>query len=300
MRRYILKFSIAFLITAFFSNCLNAQEDFDMSKYKLLYKFSIEKQPDNSRILKVNFLARHKKNRKDKIPIYNAEIKFLNNGLNESVLLGKALTDKAGNAQLIIPETHQYLTDSEGYINFEGRHDKTSFLPKKSSKIQLKDIDLSMKLVEIDSIRTVLVNAYVKDSLGIPYTVDDLVIKISIGSMFSKMTIEEATLRNGQYKFKFPDDLKGQPDGSIVVYTSLEDHDDFGDVVQMEQADWGVARPIEKEKNHMLWTSAAPYWMYVVLTIMLVGVWANYGYTIYNLIKLKRENQVLEHLKTNN
>ncbi len=77
----------------------------------------------------------------------------------------------------------------------------------------------------------------------------------------------------------------------------IEDSDDYGNVMQAKEVKWGADHLIARAKtDHVLWSEAAPIWMYVVLTIMLVGVWANYIYTIYNLFRIRNESR---SLKTN-
>lgn len=284
--------SIAALLISFTN--MVAQE-INIKDYRLYYKFSTLKQSDNSRKLTVSFIARNKKNRKDRLPIYQGEIEFKNYNDDSTVVLGTVLTNKEGIAELIVPANHQYLTDGEGYLNLEGLFNKTASLPKKRSKIRVKDIDLTMNLSEIDSVRTVVVNAFVKDSLGTSSPVEELNLKIAVGSMFSRMPLHETTLYNGEHEFEFPSDIPGSFDGNLTVFTILEDHDDYGDVIKEANAQWGMAKTDTEENNHMLWSSAAPYWMYIVLTIMLVGVWANYVYTIYNLFILKKEGELLEY-----
>ena len=54
-----------------------------------------------------------------------------------------------------------------------------------------------------------------------------------------------------------------------------------------------MKEPVKIVEN-TLWSKAAPIWMYVVLTILLVGVWANYVYTVIHLFKINKEGKELE------
>ena len=79
------------------------------------------------------------------------------------------------------------------------------------------------------------------------------------------------------------------------MFAYIEDHDDFGNVLQQKNADWGVFNElVVEDNNNKLWTDIAPIWMYVVLSILLLGVWANYIYTIFNLFKIKKEGKEIE------
>ena len=75
----------------------------------------------------------------------------------------------------------------------------------------------------------------------------------------------------------------------------IEDHDEFGNVIQKETVNWGTFNKLAKNDKYALWARLAPIWMYVVLTIMLLGVWANYIYTIINLYRIKKDGVDLEY-----
>ena len=109
------------------------------------------------------------------------------------------------------------------------------------------------------------------------------------------MPIEEGEIENGEFEYEFPTDIPGDDDGDLTVVVSIEDHDDFGNLIQEKSVNWGIHKtvPVKKVKN-TLWSESAPLWMYIVLTILLVGVWANYIYTIVNLFRIKKEGSDLE------
>lgn len=287
---YIASFITALLVSV---NC-GAQE-IEVSNYRMLYYFSTVKQHDNSRVLEVSFIARNKKNRKDKIPVFDAEINFINYLNKKEVLLGTSKTSKEGIAQLILPENQKYLTDPDGYINLVARFEGTDALDEKSKEISVKNLHLELNLTEIDSIKTVLVKAFTIDSLGVKTPVEDVDIIIAVGGMLSKLKLEEGTIEDGEFEFEFPKDIPGDVNGSLTVYSIIEDHEEFGNVNQKETINWGVFHKQYKEEKHMLWSEIAPIWMYIVLTIMLVGVWANYLYTIIHLYKIKKEGEINEY-----
>jgi hypothetical protein len=275
--------------------CFNSNgQEIDLSKYKILYKFNTVKQCDNTRILEVSFIARNKKNRKDLMPVFGAEINFINFLNEKEILLGSSKTSKKGIALLILPENQNYLTDKHGNINLAARFERTNALNEKVKEITVKDIELELNLTELDSVKMVLVNAFTLDSLNKKIPVGEVDIIIAIQGMLSKMKLEEGTIEDGKYEFEFPKDIPGDADGNLTVYSIIEDHEEFGNVNQKKTMKWGVFNKHSKKKENTLWSKAAPIWMYIVLTIMLVGVWANYLYTILNLFQLKKEGELLE------
>ena len=285
---------ITTLIVVLLFSIQGVSQENDVSNYKMTFKFNTTKEHDNSRLLEVSFIGRHKKNRKDKIPIYEAEIKFFNILNEDEILLGSSKTSKEGTAQIIIPEDHTYLIDDQGLINLVARFDGNNLISMQEEEIYVKDLDMELRFTEIDSINTVLVKAFVTDSSGSKYPISQTEIIISVGSMLSKMVLEEGTIEDGEFEFDFPTDIPGDVDGNLTIYAMIEDHEEFSNVIQMGTINWGVTKKQIKEEKNMLWSHAAPIWMYIVLTIMLVGVWANYIYTIVNLFKIKKEGVDIE------
>lgn len=290
MKSNLFKFTyIASFIIALLFNNYSIAQDLDASNYKYRFNLNTTKQSDNSRLIEASFIGVNKKDRKDKIPIYEAEISFYNVLNEEEVLLGKSKTSKEGIAQILLPENQLYLTNDQGKINLLARFDETEGLSEQEDEISVRDIKIKLSLTEIDSIKTVVVEAITVDSLGIEKPVLETDLFIAVGSMISKMKLEEGTIEDGEFEYEFPTDIPGDVNGDITVYTLIEDSEEFGNVIQESNANWGTFDKQISEDKNTLWSDAAPIWMYVVLTILLLGVWANYLYTIVNLFKMKKE-----------
>ncbi|WP_372802477.1 hypothetical protein [Lutibacter sp.] len=285
-------FITSFIIALMFSFTSIAQEN-DASNFRMMFNFKTVKQDDNSRLLEVSFIARNKKDRKDKIPVVDTEIKFYNTLNEKEVLLGTSTTSQEGIAQLILPESHNYLVDENGYINLIAKFEGTDALDEEEEELSVKDLHLELNLEEIDSVKTVIIKAFTIDSLGVETPVEEADIIVSVQGMLSKMKIKENYIEDGEFKFEFPTDLPGNENGDITVFSIIEDNDDFGNVFQKKTVNWGTFNKQVKEEGNKLWSEAAPMWMYIVLTILLLGVWANYVYTILNLFKIKKEGKEL-------
>ncbi|WP_372745434.1 hypothetical protein [Lutibacter sp.] len=295
MKRNIFKkaTSISFILALLFSISTFSQE-LTVDDYKLSFSFKTIKKFDNSRVLEVTFIGKNREDRKDKIPVYDAEIKFFNIVNGEEILLGTAKTSNEGIAQLILSEKQKYLTDSDGYINFTARFEGSETLDSEEEEILVKDLQLHLELKEIDSVKTIFVKAFTIDSLGVETPVEELDVIISIEGMLSKMKIKEGTIENGEIEFELLQNIPGDIDKNFTVYAQILDNDEFGDVIQKQTVNWGTFTKIASEDENKLWSEAAPIWMYIVLTILLVGVWANYVYTVIHLIKIKKEGKNLE------
>ena len=294
MKNSIYKHSLitSFIITLIFSFNGFAQET-DASNYKMRFSLKTVKQADNSRLLEVEFYGQNKKDRKDKISVADADINFFNTLNEEEILLGTTKTSHEGIAKLILPSSQKYLSDEDGLINLIAKFEGTDALDSEDDEVSVKDLFLELNLEEIDSVKTVLVKAYTIDSLGVETPAEEADVIISIQGMLSKMKLEEGTIEEGAFEFEFPTNIPGDSDGNITVYSIIEDNDDYVNIIQQNSINWGVFdKQLEKQGNK-LWSEAAPIWMYIVLTILLLGVWANYAYTISFLFKIKKEGKKL-------
>jgi hypothetical protein len=292
------KFSILVLLVGLFTYSTSlAQNENEVKNFRMLYKFNTFKQADGSRLLEVSFIARHKKDRKNKVPVFDAEINFYNETEDDNILIGKAKTDKEGFARLTIPSTEKLIADSEGYINFIAEFEKTDAIKRYKKSIAVKELFLDLTLEEIDSVKTVQLKAYTLDSIQNKVPVSEVDVVFSVKGMLSNMPIERGTIEDGEYEFEFPENIPGDAKGNIQVRAFIEDDFDFINVTQEKTINWGTANQVSLEKENTLWSDAAPIWMYIVLTILLVGIWANFAYTIINLNKIKKEGKELE-LKT--
>lgn len=295
MQRNILKHTTitCFLIALLFNFSSKAQET-TVDDYKMSFSFKTIKKFDNTRLLEVTFIGKNREDRKDKIPVFDAEIQFFNIANDEEILLGTAKTSNEGIAQIILSEKQKYLTDEDGYINLTARFEGTDALDSEEEEILVRDLILELNLEEIDSIKTIFVKAYTIDSLGVETPVEEVDVIISIEGMLSKMKIKEGTIENGEIEFELLQNIPGDIDKNFTVYAQILDNDEFGDVIQKKTVNWGTFDQVTSIEENKLWSEAAPIWMYIVLTILLLGVWANFIYTGYNLFKIRKETEIVE------
>ncbi|MDO9594425.1 MAG: hypothetical protein Q7J19_05475 [Lutibacter sp.] len=276
--------------------CTNGiAQQIDLSNYSMRFVFKTVKQADNARLLEVSFIGFNDEDRKDKIPVFGAEIQFLNVLNDEEILLGSSKTSKEGTAQLILLENQKYATDEDGYINLKARFNSTDALSEEEAEIMVKDLHLDLNLSEIDSVKTVTLTAFTINSLGDKIPVSDLDVIINLNTMLSKMNINEGSIIDGTYTFEMTESFAGNPKGELTISTIIEDNDEYGNIIQEKTVQWGTITKQIKADENKLWTKAAPIWMYVVLTILLLGVYINFIYTIVNLVKIKREG---DNIKT--
>jgi len=279
---------LSLLVLVFFLPKVSNAQEFDLKAYRLRFKLETTKNGENGRTLAASFIATNKKDRKDRLPVHQAEILFFNTLEDEEIELGKVNTDDTGTATLILPPDQKYLTDEEGFIEFIARFEGTKEIKKKEADLKIKDLILEIEAEEIDSVKTVVVHAFALDSTNQRIPQDDIDMRISVRGMLSDFTVDDGSTEDGAFEIEFPDDIPGDVNGNFTLVAFVEDSDDYGNVEYTLGSDWGVFDDVPQKENNELWTEVAPMWMYIILTIMLVGVWANYLYTIINIRKIKR------------
>ncbi|MBS3993216.1 MAG: hypothetical protein KGZ87_05830 [Bacteroidetes bacterium] len=280
-RIIVIIFAIASVINTY------AQE-FVQDNYRTFYNFSMLKQDDNTRSLKVRYVLQHAEDKTVEHPVYKAQIKFINKLDDQEVILAEVLTSKNGIATLTLPENQKYLKDKEGNITLIARFEETEKLEAQEEEIMFKDIFLDFNLAEIDSVKTITLNAYTLNNKGEQLLVEETDVAFYIGGMLSKMKINDGTLESGSYEFEYEHNLPGDENGLLTFYAQIEDHEEFGNVTKMKTMNWGVEHSVPKKVKNSLWSKNAPGWMYAVLAFLLILVWANYVYVVISLFKLKK------------
>jgi hypothetical protein len=246
------------------------------------------KQEDNTRLFKVEFSGTNKNDKKDIISVVDAEVNFYNILDDKEILLGKSKTSKDGVVSIVVPANHEYLKDQDGYITVVAKYEGNDIMDSQESELMFKDLFLEIEINKEDSIRTVVVNAYSMENGGEKQEIESLDIVIGVKGMLSKLVLDESTLEGGVYEYELPDDIHGNSEGMLTIFVKVDEHADFGNVIKTTTIKDipAVNKPVT-ERNK-LWTDAAPIWMYVVLTLLLLIVWSNYLIAIINLIKIHK------------
>lgn len=283
------------IISFFFSYQEIAAQDEQVS-YKMRFNLSVFKENDDTRLLKAEFYGL---DNKVKIPVFGSQISFYNFLEEEEQLLGTAKTTQDGIASLRLPEDQVYLKDEEGYISFRASSDGLGQLDVYEDDIAVIDLVLSMNLDVIDSIKTITLNAYSLDNENNEIPLEEGDVFFYVQGMLSKMKIAEGWIEEGECIIEFPDDIPGNTEGELTVYATIEDSDEFGNVVKQTKIKWGVGSKIIVEEHNKLWSEAPPLWMIVTLSVLLIGVWANYLNTIINLFIIRKEGRELKNIVRN-
>lgn len=279
------------LVSLLMTGILMGQKTFNPEEYKVFYNFKTVKQEDNKRLFEVSFITQNLEDKTDEMPVYDAPIKFINELNGQENILATVKTDKKGVARIILPEDQVYLKAADGFIKVQAKFEATDALEEQLEEVNFKDLFLELNVEEIDSVKTVSVDAYTLDQSGEQVPVEAADIAFYVDGMLSKLKINEGAIEEGHYEFEFDQQIPGDKKGNLKIYAMIEENDDFANVVQSKNSNFGTKLVVTNGTNHQLWSSAAPIWMYIVLGILLIGVWINFGYSISNLIKISKENK---------
>jgi hypothetical protein len=220
------------------------------------------------------------------IPLPGMEITFYNGAKKE--LIGTIITDNKGIARLAISNDSKLKAENTGSWTFSSEFKGNDTTSSGTAEIQIKDVNLEMKLSMADTVKTISVNAFVREA-GKDAPVSGEIVKIYVPRMFSLLPIGEITLdEKGTGSIEFPPDLPGDKDGNLTIISKFEENEKFGNVERQSQIKWGIpARVTESPAHRALWTKTPPRWMIFTLTILLAGVWGHYLYAIISLIRIK-------------
>ena len=261
---------------------LFSQEVTLISPYVTLKYF---KNTDDQRILQTTLT--YSMNRME-LPIPGMEISFYT-GTGGVELLGSVVTDDKGIARMEISNEMKLTTDSDGMWTFSSGYQGNDTIEAGTSEITVKDVRLELFLSEIDSIRTITVNAFTTER-GKEKPVSDEVVMIYVPRMFTLLPIGELTLdETGTASIELPSDLPGDKEGNITISAQFEENYTFGNVEKKETLMWGIPTDYFIPSSHRaLWTKTAPKWMIYTLSILLAGVWGHYLFAIISLFRIKR------------
>lgn len=219
----------------------------------------------------------------------NATVSFYASASSDQ-LLGTAKTDQEGIAKLTI-SVNGLPADAGGMIKYLAKFENKGIYPGTEAEISAKPAKLSLLFSIEDSVKVLSVTATQKDNKGAEQPIPGVTVNIYVPRLFSLLKIGEVALDDkGAGTLEFPKEIVGDTLGNLVILAKIEEHDLFQFVQGKNTINWGVPKQYYKAEvpSRELWTPIAPVWMIITLIIMLLGVWAHYGYAIYELIMIKK------------
>jgi hypothetical protein len=281
MKNQILKitFLLSLLIITFFSSY--SQGKAKITPYIQLQYF---KNTDGQRILQTALT--YSANRME-LPLPGMNISFYKGAGNKELIVS-AVTDNKGIARIELTNDLKLSVNSEGMWSFSSEYEGNDSIEAAKSEITIKDVRLGISFSEVDSIKTIAINAFMNEN-GKDKPVSGEVVKIYVPRMFSLLPVGEVTLdEKGSGTFEFPSDLPGDKDGNVTIISRFEENPTFGNVEKKLIQRWGIPTDYSVPTAHRaLWTKTPPMWMIITLSILLTGVWGHYLFAVISLILIR-------------
>lgn len=200
-------------------------------------------------------------------------------------------TNGYGKAEYTIPVNRKLPLKDRKY-SFSVSLDENSIVDSKNDSLSLTDLTIEMKLEVKDSVKTITYHAFEIGPDGVKNPVKtDLVFYVP--RMFSKLKVAEGSSGDdGNGEVEFPNNIPGDSIGNLTVLGRVEENELYANVEVSQTIAWGVPTNYHIVKFHRaLWTTVAPTWMIITLTVLLLGVWGHYIYVVYKLYRINKEDK---------
>jgi len=286
------RIALAITLTGFF--CIAAAQDQlqAQEKSEATIELSYYKKADLTKtavaIVKV---------RKDKkfVAAKNTRVNFYVMHDKEQQLLKSVNTDNKGKAVIVLQKDLPLNEDLSFTIVAKIEND--NLYEDAGEQIHYKDASITLNLDPHDTARlaTARVTETGKDGNEIP--VKGAEVKFYVQRLFGIMpAAEENTIttdEKGEASFAFPKNIPGDTAGVLTVAARMEDNERFGNVENKAATSWGTVLVIEKDPfPRALWEPSAPLPLVLIILIIFGGVWCTYFLILFQLRKIKKDEQL--------
>ncbi len=249
-------------------------------------------QSEGKKELKVTVRARIGEKRK-MLPVESLPVYFYNITDTSELLLTTISSDENGEAILLLNHEIKLVRNNERGYSFIIRFEGDDNYKKASKEISAREVKMEIAFIEIDSVKTIRVDAYETGMDGKRIPLEETDIKFYVPGSFSLYTIGEGSFEDGISEINFPVSLPGDSSGNLTIIARIEENDDYGNVEVKAVKNWGVVRePMTIKSNRGLGDTDAPLWMVYTLLVLLSIVWIHYIYVFVVIYMIKKEAKV--------
>jgi hypothetical protein len=223
------------------------------------------------------------------VPISGSVITYYNMAGDESRQLEAVRTDMDGEAVFYIDKKSDRLESAGDIYTFRAVFEGSQEFEMAEDMVEVKSLNMSLAFIEIDSVKTIVAEAYETDHEGNPIPLEDTDVYFYVPRSFSLLPVGEEWFMGGTAQVDFPTSLPGDSAGNLTIVARIQDHELYGNVEAVAVKDWGLAVPrVIVEKRRGLGDTDAPLWMVYTLIVLLSIVWFHYLYVFYVMIKIKK------------
>jgi hypothetical protein len=221
--------------------------------------------------------------------INKAMVVFYNMDGEDPRQLEAVPTDMNGEAEFRILKGSERLISVEENYTFRALFKGNHLYEKSEDMVEVKPLNLRLEFIEIDSVKTIVAEAFEMDKEGNPIPLEETDVYFYVPRSFSLLPVGEEWFEEGRAQLDFPTSLPGDSIGNLTIVAKIEDHELYGNVEAVGVKDWGLAMPrVVIEKRRGLGDTDAPLWMVYTLIVLLSIVWFHYLYVFYLMIKIKK------------
>lgn len=223
------------------------------------------------------------------MPLQGAMIIFSNPAGEETQSLENVQTDMNGEAVFRIEKSSGRLISLDGSFSFKAEFPGNEKFESSEEQVNVKPLNISLDFKEIESVKTIIAEAYEMDNEGSKIPLDGWDIYFFVPRSFSLLPFGEGWFENGRAELEFPTTIPGDSVGNLIIIARIEDHEIYGTIEIEKTKDWGVVRPnVLVENRRGLGDTDAPLWMVYTLIVLLSVVWFHYLYVFYIMYKINR------------
>jgi hypothetical protein len=209
-----------------------------------------------------------------------------------SLFIQKVMTDEHGTAVMVISK--KIPVDTEGEMNIIAKIENNADYADVEISGSTKEAGILLNATMEDTIKSINATVTRVDAGGNSTPLKDIDVTFYVQRMFGLMKLgEDATVttdENGIASINFPENIKGDAEGTVTLLARIENDENYGTVEAKAQEKWGV--PVVLENNPIprtLWGFKAPLWMLFSFLAAVSGISFTLIYVFYQLYKIKNE-----------
>lgn len=254
----------------------NAQED----KQSLSVTLTYHKIVSGESFLKIatSFKGKNGWEEAGKVPfeIYNLE--------GDEILLGKGKTDIHGKTKFIFPKG---IIMNENNVALRITNHPTYEDTEES--IYFKDVKLTAELTLDDEVKQI--KALLVDSQNNPIADEGLIVRVK--RLVKGLNVGDGTYYTdeaGEISVLIEEDYNSF-DGNLIFEVVLEEHDEYGTVSALMNADFGISgTDLSSFDRRTMWspTNKTPKFFLIFPNLILLGILIVFMYLIINLVRISK------------
>lgn len=181
-----------------------------------------------------------------------------------------------------------------GIINFTSTIKESPEFKKYSRSLEIVNASMDVDYVTEDSTNLVRVRCFTRDSTGQAIPIAGLGLKVNVERLFGELPVSDgfdATDADGRAEIIFPDNVNGAIGGTLVAVVRVEDHEDYGNLVNQNEVSWGIPLVSNENANQrLLWAGQykAPLPLVILINGVLGVVWGMILYIVINVVRIFR------------